>query len=320
MLTALVTGAGGFIGHHMVRFLKQKGYYVVAASRSLPKFSASEADEYFTGDLRCVEFTRTLFNRHFDEIYHFAADMGGAGYTFSHKNDADIMQNSLRMSLNLLSLIAEGNSAQTKVFYPSSACVYPKLEPDSPGYPNCTEHLAYPANPESDYGWEKIFSERLYESYRRNYGINIRIARLHTIIGTDCIYEGGKEKVPAALARKVIQAKNGDAVTIWGDGNQTRSFLYIDDCLDAIYRLMQSDCYQPLNIGSDELISINELANKLIALSGNNLSIEHIEGPIGPAARNSDNRLITQMLGWRPEVSVDEGLKKTYDWIKRQMS
>ncbi|MCC2607940.1 NAD-dependent epimerase/dehydratase family protein [Planctobacterium marinum] len=320
MPTALVTGAGGFIGHHMVRYLKQQNYYVIAVSRRVPAFEVSLADKYITGDLGCSEFTADLFKEPIDEVYQFAADMGGAGYTFSHENDANIMQNSLRINLNILHAISNGPSNNTRIFYPSSACVYPKLSENHPSYPNYTESLAYPANPESDYGWEKLFSERLYASYQRNYDIEVRIGRLHTIIGPQCIYAGGKEKVPAALARKVIQADDGGEITIWGSGEQTRSFLYVDDCVRAIYQLMQSDFSAPVNIGSEELVSINELAGKLIALSGKTLQLKHIDGPVGPSARNSDNHLIREKLGWTPKISLNEGLKITYDWIQQQMS
>lgn len=320
MPTALVTGAGGFIGHHMVRYLKQQNYYVIAVSRRFPVFEASLADKYITGDLSCSAFTADLFKEPIDEVYQFAADMGGAGYTFSHDNDANIMQNSLRINLNILSAIAKGTAKKTKIFYPSSACVYPKLCEDHPSFPNCVETLAYPAYPESDYGWEKLFSERLFASYRRNYNIEARIGRLHTIIGPQCIFDGGKEKVPAALARKVINAEDGDEITIWGSGEQTRSFLYIDDCLNAIYQLMQSGFSDPVNIGSEELVSINELASKLIALSGKTLQLKHIDGPVGPSARNSDNRLIRESIGWAPKVSLDESLNILYRWIYAQIN
>lgn len=320
MKVALVTGAAGFIGHHMVKYLKQRGYYVKGVGIRPSKFTSSPADEFIIGDLLSSEFTSNLFNHHIDEIYHFAADMGGAGYTFSSKNDADIMHNSLLMSLNILNALAKKSLKGVKVFYPSSACVYPEPNQSSPDYPNCIESRAYPAQPESEYGWEKLFSERLYCSYMRNYGIEVNIGRFHTIFGPECVYQGGKEKVPAALARKVALAEDGAEIEIWGNGEQTRSFLYIDDCLNAVYQLVQSDFSGPVNIGSEQLLTINELASKFTSIAGKTLKLKHIDGPIGPCARNSDNQLIREKLGWNPQVSLDDGLKKTFDWIQHQIT
>jgi nucleoside-diphosphate-sugar epimerase len=316
---SLVTGASGFIGHHMVRYLKQIGHDVTAVSRTYPKYSNSQADRYFVGDLQSPDFVETILNQPVDIVFHFAADMGGAGYTFSQKNDFTIMHNSLRITLNIMDALARHPNRNIKLFYPSSACVYPSLDEISNNIVKCSEHLAYPANPGSEYGWEKIFAERLISAYSRNYDIEIRIARLHTIIGPECSYQGGKEKAPAAIARKVIQADDGGEVEIWGSGKQTRSFLHIDDCLEAIYKLTMSDITKPMNIGSEELISINDLALKFIALSGKSLSLKHVSGPQGPSARNSDNTLIENLLDWTPKISLAKSISDLYRWVETQI-
>jgi nucleoside-diphosphate-sugar epimerase len=319
MKVALVTGAAGFIGNHMVSFLKKRGYYVKGVDLKHPTYAETEADEFILGDLRDSTFSDALFESPVEEVYQFAADMGGAGFVFTKSNDANIMHNSLLISLNTLKSLSNRGKHQTKLFYPSSACVYPTLGPDDSNYPNYTEGMAYPANPESEYGWEKIFSERLHFSFMRNYGVDVKIGRFHTIYGPTCAFDGGREKAPAALARKVILADNPGEIEIWGNGEQTRSFLYIEDCLDAVYKLVQSDFNGPVNIGSTELISINTLAKKYIALSGKKIRIKHIEGPIGIDARNSDNQLIEEKLRWTPFTPLDVGIEKTYRWIEQQI-
>lgn len=317
MKTALVTGAAGFIGSHLVKYLKSKSYRVIAADLQQPEFAASVADEYIVGDLRDPKLLKELFQSDIDEVYQMAADMGGAGYLFSGENDANVMYNSATINLGILK--AAVDAKVKKIFYPSSACVYPSVNPKDPGNPNYTEDCAYPAQPESEYGWEKLFSERLYFSFMRNYGIDVKIARFHTIYGPEGSYDGGKEKAPSALARKVALAANNGEIEIWGDGEQTRSFLYVDDCVDAVYKLVQSDFSGPVNIGSDELISINDLANRYIAISGKHLSLKHIDGPVGIQGRNSDNSLIAEKLAWAPQVSLQQGLEKTYHWIAEQI-
>lgn len=317
MKVALVTGAGGFIGSHMVKYLITNGYRVIGADLKQPEFSPSSADDFFIGDLREPQFVESLFCTEIDEVYQFAADMGGAGYLFTGDNDADVMHNSVLINLNVLNTMAR--RGVKKVFYSSSACVYPEYNQMDPSNPICTEGSEYPAAPDSEYGWEKLFSERLYLSFQRNYGLDVSIARFHNIFGPEGTFEGGKEKVPAALARKVAMAKEGEEIEIWGDGEQTRSFLFIDDCVEAVYTLVKSDFSGPVNIGSSELISINELASRYMGISGKQLTLKHIEGPLGVRGRNSDNRLIAEKLNWLPRVSLDSGLAQTYNWIKNQI-
>ncbi|MCC2607938.1 NAD-dependent epimerase/dehydratase family protein [Planctobacterium marinum] len=318
MKVALVTGAGGFIGSHLVTFLKSKGYRVIGADLKLPEFSVTTADEFKIGDLRSIEFVESLFSIPVDEVYQLAADMGGAGYLFTGENDADVMHNSVLINLNLLNVVTQ--KKVDKVFYSSSACIYPEYNQMDANNPNCTEGSEYPAAPDSEYGWEKLFSERLYLSYQRNYGLNVKIARFHNIFGPQGTFDGGREKVPAALARKVAMAQDGGEIEIWGDGTQTRSFLYIDDCVEAVFKLMQSDFSGPVNIGSSELISINALAKCFMRISGKQLTLKHVKGPIGVQGRNSDNRLIAEKLNWLPGIPLASGLEQTYQWIAQQVN
>ncbi len=318
MKAAIVAGAGGFIGSHLVKYLKKKGYYVKGVDLKHPDFSASQADDFVIGDLRDPVLVESLFEQQFVEVYQLAADMGGAGYLFTGDNDADVMHNSALINLNLLK--ASVNHHVKKIFYSSSACVYPEYNQLDPENPNCVEDSVYPAQPDSEYGWEKLFSERLYFSFMRNYGINVSVARFHNIFGPEGTFEGGKEKVPAAMARKVALAGDIGTIEVWGDGKQTRSFLYVDDCVEAVYRLVQSDFPGPVNIGSDRLISINELAEMVIKNSGKSLKIEHVEGPMGVRGRNSDNSLIMEKLAWQPQIALEVGIKETYDWISGQVA
>ena len=318
MLKVLVCGAGGFIGHHLVRKLKASGAWVRGVDLKEPEFSNTDADEFVLGDLRNPEFCKKITNIQFDEIFQLAADMGGAGYIFTGENDATIMHNSAMVNLNMLE-VARITGAK-KIFYASSACIYPEHNQMDPDNPVCSECSAYPAAPDSEYGWEKLFSERLYLSYHRNFGIKVRIARFHNIFGEEGTWRGGREKVPAAVCRKVAMAEDGGDIEIWGDGRQTRSFLYISECLEGIRRLMDSDCEEPVNIGSDEMVSINELVERVATIAGKTLTITHVDGPIGVRGRNSDNNLIYEKLGWRPEKPLTEGLKANYEWIQSQLS
>ncbi len=311
----LVLGAGGFIGSHLVKRLKTEGYSVVGVDMKHPEFSPSQADEFIVGDLRDADFCKQVFSIKFNEVFQLAGDMGGAGYIFTGDNDAEVMYNSSIINLNVLKQVVD--TKVPKVFYSSSACIYPEHNQLDPANPNCEEHSAYPAKPDSEYGWEKLFSERLYQSFARNHGFDVRIARFHNIFGHEGTYKGGKEKAPAAICRKVAEAQEGGSIEIWGDGKQTRSFLFIDECLEGTLRLMQSNFNQPLNIGSEEIISINDLAKKIIALSGKNLSINNIDGPIGVRGRNSDNRLARQVLSWSPSLPLETGLKQTYHWVAK---
>lgn len=314
---ALVLGAGGFIGSHLVKRLKQLGYHVTGADLKLPEFSETAADVFVQGDLRLQDFTNNLFTDSFDEVYQLAADMGGAGYIFTGDNDADVMHNSATINLNVLHAMRMNNCK--KVFYSSSACIYPEHNQLDPDNPNCEESSAYPAAPDSEYGWEKLFSERLYASYRRNYGIEAHVARFHNIFGEEGTWRGGKEKAPAAICRKVAEAPDGGTIEIWGDGKQTRSFLHVNECLDGILLLMQSDFYGPVNIGSEEMISINDLAKMAASISGKTIAIKNIPGPTGVRGRNSDNKLIKEKLGWAPSHPLVEGMTTTYRWIEGQL-
>jgi len=303
MKKALVLGAGGFIGHHMVNRLKEEGYWVRGVDIKKPSFSKSNADEFINIDLTSEGAFETLLyidKNPFDEIYQYAADMGGAGYIFSGENDANVMTNSISININLLKyhleLSQKMDTQSTKLFYSSSACIYPEENQLEPSNPNCREATAYPANPDSEYGWEKLFSERLYLSYKRNFGTQVRIARFHNIYGPYGTYDGGKEKVPAAICRKVIQAEN--EIEVWGDGLQTRSFLYIDECIEATRRLMSSDFSEPINIGSEEMVSINELVSIVSKAANKEIKIKHIDGPLGVRGRNSNNDLIRSKLNW----------------------
>lgn len=317
MKRILVCGAGGFIGLHLVKKLKRQGHYVIGVDLKFPEYDLTEADQFHIQDLRDPVVTRVLVEG-VDEVYQLAADMGGAGYIFTGDNDADIMHNSATINLNVLD--AMRHHGVTRVFYTSSACMYPAHNQTDPNNPLLSEDSAYPAAPDSEYGWEKLFSERLYMSYARNYGIRVRIARLHNVFGPYGAWNNGKEKAPAALCRKVAMCKPGNAVEIWGPGNQTRSFLFIDECIEGICRIMASDCEFPLNLGSERMISINDLAMLIAKLAYKDVGIRNVDGPRGVMGRNSNNKLIKEVLGWAPQDTLEYGLNKTYDWIDAQLN
>lgn len=317
-MRALVLGAGGFIGSQLVKRLKREGYYICGVDLKYPEFSKSAADEFVIGDLRDQSVVRKVLDVAYDEVYQLAADMGGAGYIFTGNHDADVMHNSATINLNVVEqsrIVGIG-----KIFYSSSACMYPAYNQEDPDNPKCFEDSAYPAAPDSEYGWEKLFSERLYLAYHRNHGLNVRIARFHNIFGPEGTWTGGREKAPAAICRKVAEAPDGGEIEIWGDGKQTRSFLYIDECIEAVRRLMSSSFIGPVNIGSEEMVTINQLAEYAMAIAGKRLTLRHVEGPTGVRGRNSDNTLIKHMLGWRPTSSLKEGLENTYRWIENQVT
>jgi len=318
MKKAVVCGAGGFIGSHLVKRLKNEGFWVRGVDLKYPEYAPTAADDFIIGDLRDITVCQRTFDQPFDQVYQLAADMGGAGYIFTGENDADIMHNSATINLNVLDTCYKRNIKH--VFYSSSACMYPEHNQLDPENPNCEESSAYPANPDSEYGWEKLFSERLYLAYGRNHGMKVRVARFHNIFGPEGTWDGGKEKAPAAFCRKVAMAGEGDSIEMWGDGKQTRSFLYIDECLEGVRRLMESDFEGPVNIGSDEMVSINQLAQMAMEIAGKNLTINHIPGPLGVRGRNSDNNLIFEKLGWKPTESLYDGLKKSYPWIAAQVA
>ena len=353
MKTALVLGAGGFIGSHMVKRLKKEGYWVRGVDLKYPEFSDTEADEFIQGDLRDKSFVERVIQykgeqgnfyesvpyryiEPFHEIYQFAADMGGAGFIFTGENDADIMQNSASINLNLLDAQQKLNETFdgsegwsecnrpcldwiTKIFYSSSACMYPEYNQLDPDNPDCREESAYPAAPDSEYGWEKLFSERLYLTYSRNYGMPVCVARYHNIFGPEGTWKGGREKAPAAICRKVANAGLADTIEVWGDGEQTRSFLFIDECIEATWRLMQSDFKGPVNIGSEEMVTINELVRIAAKVAGKSIGRNHIDGPLGVRGRNSNNDLIRKELGWDYTQTLEEGIRKTYNWISQQI-
>jgi nucleoside-diphosphate-sugar epimerase len=318
MKRILVCGAGGFIGGHLVKKLKKQGHWVRAVDIKQHEFSTSPADEFIVGDLTDQQIVKKVLDQHFDEVYQLAADMGGAGYIFTGENDANLMFNSASINLNIIhQAVLHGVG---KIFYSSSACIYPAYNQTDPSNPNCAEGSAYPAEPDSDYGWEKLFSERLYQAFARNHGLKIRIGRFHNVFGPEGAWCDGKEKAPAAICRKVAEALDGGAVEVWGDGLQTRSFLFIDECLEAVERFMNAEFEGPLNIGSEEMVSINELTKKVIAISGKNLAIKNI--PVtyqGVRGRRSDNTLIKQELNWAPSQPLNKGLEKTYSWIESQV-
>ena len=317
-MKALVCGAGGFIGSHLARRLRAEGYWVRGVDLKHPEFSETAAHDFVLGDLRDPLLCRSVTDERFDEVYQLAADMGGAGYIFTGEHDADVMHNSAMINLNMLD--ACRRSAIPKIFYSSSACIYPEYNQMDPENPKCSEDSAYPAQPDSEYGWEKLFSERLYLSYQRNYGIEVRIARFHNIFGPEGVWQGGKEKVPAALCRKVALASDGGEIEIWGDGKQTRSFLYIDECVEGVRRLVDSPFSGPVNIGSDEMVTVDRLAHIVMEKAGKKLTLKHVPGPLGVRGRNSDNRLIKLKLGWAPSERLSDGLAKTYRWIAEQLS
>lgn len=317
MKRALVCGAGGFIGSHIVKRLKREGFWVRGVDLKYPEFASTEADDFVIGDLREQLLCRSIVDGAFEEVYQLAADMGGAGYIFTGEHDADIMHNSATINLNMLDACQKRNIK--RVFYSSSACMYPEHNQLDPDNPNCEESSAYPAAPDSEYGWEKLFSERLYLAYNRNHGMSNRVARYHNIFGPEGTWQGGKEKAPAAICRKVALAKSGEDIEIWGDGTQTRSFLFIDECVEGTLRLTRSGFEGPVNIGSDEMVTINQLVDMAADVSGKTIHKRHIDGPLGVRGRNSDNRLIEQKLGWRPSASLRDGIEKTYAWIEEQI-
>ena len=354
MKTALVLGAGGFIGSHMVKRLKKEGYWVRGVDLKRPEFSVTEADEFIQGDLRDKSFVERVIQykgqqgnfyesvpyryiEPFHEIYQFAADMGGAGFIFTGENDADIMQNSASINLNLLDAQQRLNETFdgsegwsecnrpcldwiTKIFYSSSACMYPEYNQLDPDNPDCREESAYPAAPDSEYGWEKLFSERLFLTYSRNYGMPVCVARYHNIFGPEGTWKGGREKAPAAICRKVAYLpEHGGDIEVWGDGEQTRSFLFIDECIEATWRLMQSDFKGPVNIGSEEMVTINQLVDTAAKVSGKEVGKNHIDGPLGVRGRNSNNDLIRKELDWDYSQTLEEGIRKTYNWISQQI-
>ena len=338
---ALVLGAGGFIGSHMVKRLRSEGYWVRGVDLKYPEFTETEADEFIQGDLRepsfvrkCLDYKGTggkfyeeipyKYTHAFDEIYQFAADMGGAGFVFTGENDAEIMQNSVTINLNVLEqqrlLNREHDRNYTKIFYSGSACMYPEHNQLDPDNPDCREDSAYPAAPDSEYGWEKLFSERLYLAYNRNHGIPVRIARYHNIFGPEGTWFGGREKAPAAICRKVAYAEREDVIEVWGDGKQTRSFLFIDECIEATRRMMDSDFIGPVNIGSEEMVTINQLVDTAAKVAGKKIDKKHIDGPLGVRGRNSNNDLIRKELDWDYEMTLEEGIRKTYNWIMGEIS
>jgi GDP-D-mannose 3',5'-epimerase len=317
MKKAIVFGAGGFIGSHLVKRLKQEGFWVRGVDLKFPEYSPTEADDFIIGDLRLMAVVENAILPDTDELYQLAADMGGAGYIFTGEHDADVMHNSAMINLNTAKAAAE--KKVKALFYSSSACIYPEYNQMDPANPKCNEDSAYPAQPDSEYGWEKLFSERLYMSYARNYGLNVKIARYHNVYGPEGAWNNGKEKAPAAICRKVAEVENAGSIEIWGDGLQTRSFLFIDDCLDATTRLIRSKHSGPYNIGSEEMVSINGFAELVIGISGKELHITNIKGPEGVRGRSSDNNIISANLGWTPTIKLEEGMQKLYSWIIQQV-
>src|SRR5580700_3746660 len=314
---ALVCGAGGFIGSHLVKRLKRDGYWVRGVDLKFPQFSETAADDFVIGDLRQKDLCQNIVDQRFDAVYQLAADMGGAGYIFTGEHDADVMHNSATINLNMLDSCYKRNVS--RIFYSSSACMYPAYNQEDPKNPNCSEGSAYPAAPDSEYGWEKLFSERLYLAYGRNYGMACRIARFHNIFGPEGSWNDGREKAPAAICRKVAIATDGGEVDIWGDGKQTRSFLYIDACLEGTLRLMRSNFSGPVNIGSDEMVTIDRLVDIIADIASKSVHKRYIDGPTGVRGRKSDNHMIRQKLGWAPSMALVDGLRPTYEWIRMQV-
>ncbi len=315
--TALVCGAGGFIGSHLAERLKKEGFWVRGVDLKYPEFAPTAADDFVIGDLRDQTVVQNILDRPFDEVYQLAADMGGAGYIFTGEHDADVMHNSAQINLNMAYYGVK--TGIKKIFYSSSACIYPEYNQMDPDNPKCSEDSAYPAAPDSEYGWEKLFSERLFLSFKRNYGLDVNIARFHNIFGPEGTWKDGREKAPAAMCRKVAETPDDGEIEMWGDGKQTRSFLYIDECLEAIRRLMDSDFTGPVNIGSEEMVTINQLAEMAMDIAGKKLAIKHVPGPLGVRGRNSDNNLIEEKIGWKPSKPLKDGMIKTYKWIEQQV-
>ena len=318
MKQALVCGAGGFIGSHVVETLKSEGFWVRGVDLKYPEFSETAADDFVIGDLRNQDVCRAVVDRKFDEIYQFAADMGGAGYIFSGEHDADVMHNSATINLNVIDACQKRNNK--RIFYSSSACMYPAYNQEDPENPNCAESSAYPAAPDSEYGWEKLFSERLYLAYNRNFGMECRIARFHNIFGLRALGQAAKKRLPRPYVGKWPKRKVAGQSRIRGDGNQTRSFLYVDECVDGVLRLTRSPHEGPFNIGSEEMVTINGLAEMAMDIAGKKLHIEHIPGPLGVRGRNSDNKLIKSTLGWAPSRKLRDGLAKTYAWVEQRVA
>lgn len=314
---ALVCGAGGFIGSHMVERLRTEGYWVRGVDLKYPEFGDSAADDFILADLRLRESWMEILDSSVDEVYQFAADMGGAGYIFTGENDAHVMHNSAMINLHAADFAS--SRKVRKIFYSSSACIYPAYNQENPDHPRLAEETAYPAAPDSEYGWEKLFSERLYFAFQRNFDLHPRVARFHNIFGPKGTWCGGREKAPAALCRKVAEQPEGGCIEVWGDGKQTRSFLYIDECVEAVRRLMNSEFMGPVNIGSEEMVTINQMAEMVMKIAGKQLEVRHVEGPQGVRGRNSDNRLIREKLGWEPTQPLREGLRKTYAWINAEV-
>lgn len=322
MKRAIVFGAGGFIGSHLVNRLKSEKYVVIGVDIKQPDFGESRADLFILQDLRNQVAVERIFLQHGlpTEIYQLAADMGGAGYVFTGEHDADIMSNSALINLNILKALTKFQFTGT-IFYSSSACVYSSMVQFDENFPDCREENAYPAYPDSEYGWEKLFSERMYSSFARNYGFHIRIARFHNIFGPEGTYTGGKEKAPAAICRKIAHAKSGESIEVWGDGRQTRSFLFIDECIEGIRRIMQSEHnYSPVNLGSEEMVSIDDLVRMVAEISGKNITITHIPGPEGVRGRCSNNERLEQWLNWKPNQSLRIGMEKTYEWVNNRIN
>jgi GDP-D-mannose 3',5'-epimerase len=315
MKKILVCGAGGFIGSHLVEKLKELGHYVIGADLKYPLYSPTACDKFYQLDLRVYENVKTVFMNEIDEVYQLAADMGGAGYIFTGEHDADIMHNSASINLNILDVAKNKNIK--KIFYSSSACIYPEYNQTDPDNPLCSEASAYPAKPDSEYGWEKLFSERLYLTYAKNYNLDVRVVRFHNVFGPKGSWNNGKEKAPAALCRKV--ALSDGIVEVWGPGNQTRSFLYIDECIEGMLKIMESNYTQPLNLGSTRMISINDLVKLIAQIAAKPVEIKNVDGPLGVMGRNSDNELILKTIGWAPADNLEYGLEKTYAWIKSQL-
>jgi len=318
MKRALVLGGGGFIGSHLVKRLKAEGFWVRAVDLKRPGYSPTAADDFIVGDLCDLLVCEAALEGGFEEVYQLAADMGGAGYIFTGEHDADVMHNSAQINLNILHLASKGGVG--RIFYSSSACIYPEHNQLDPNNPNCSEDSAYPAAPDSEYGWEKLFSERLYFSYARNYGITVRVARFHNIFGPEGAWNNGREKSPAALCRKIASCQTGDTIEVWGDGLQTRSFLYIDECLEGVLRFTRGGWEGPVNIGSEEMVSINDFAKMIMNIANKKININNIPGPLGVRGRRSDNALIKRMVGWAPSVPLSIGLTKTYHWIESQVN